>query len=273
MTSTLIKRTLALAFVTSIFGCKLAIANDLTFGIWPTQSIATTGDFASSCQTPNRVIPKYTSVAPAVTERDIAAWDESNGKFTLKETNWKTQELKELLLDRCFVLVVNGRILTQGVILSSHSARLSTIPTLSVFSENDKLILQFNAGNRSTSASGEATPIYLQELKEVFSASPVLSTQLAALAIKEKISALPDYHGAGARWISAVHRLMLNKRIFEGMSREELVSLIGEPSSIQENVNDHAESTQSYSWYFNTPIHVNPLFSALVKMVRYKVLE
>jgi hypothetical protein len=52
------------------------------------------------------------------------------------------------LADHCFVLAIDGKVISSGVVLWRHSARLVRTPALLITSENKTFMLQLTSGNR-----------------------------------------------------------------------------------------------------------------------------
>lgn len=106
------------------------------------------------------------ATTPTLTERDVIAW--KSPEWLLANTNFpKGRAL--VLVDHCFVLAVNGKEITRGLVLSSHSARLSRLPTLYLAGKATGLWASlYNVGYGYGSS-----PVFLnQDLTKVFGAIP-----------------------------------------------------------------------------------------------------
>ena len=191
-------------------------------------------------------------VAPTISELDIVAWDTKTALWSIKKEKLTATESMQNLQDHCFILAIDGVLISHGVALSSYSARLTKIPTLNVFYQDDTITLQLNSENRSS----KRKPIHVEVIDRVLGSSAHLQKQLARL----QENAMPEQHIAlGRAWKNAIERLINASDISQGMSIDLLERKLGKPTQIRQ-----VEDKQIYSWYFNTPMHVNPVFTVIV---------
>lgn len=108
--------------IASLLLSGVACAGDTpAMQLWVTSPIGASDGSHCAIQEP---LPTTT---PTLTERDVIAW--KSPEWQLNNTNFpKGRAL--VLVDHCFVLAINGKEITRGLVLSSHSARLSRLPTL-----------------------------------------------------------------------------------------------------------------------------------------------
>ncbi|WP_093217722.1 MULTISPECIES: hypothetical protein [unclassified Variovorax] len=85
-----------------------------------------------------------------------------------------------------------------------------------------------------------------------------LSLQRERLRAEVAEQKLPDYGGAGRRWAAAVQALLDRRALQAGQPVAEVVCLLGPPSREEGGAN---ASQRVYHWYFDTPMHVNPILS------------
>lgn len=78
--------------------------------------------------------------APILTEADVVAWSPSSGRWRL------ARDPGAGFVDHCFLLSIDGTHLTRGMILSSHSARLTALPVLTTFRRGEGVELWLSAG-------------------------------------------------------------------------------------------------------------------------------
>lgn len=106
--------------------------------LWVIDTIGTGN--GSACEfAGDAVLP---SSSPTLTERDVAHWDKVAERWHLGSNS-----LLSGLLDRCFVLAVDGKLLSSGLVLSSRSARLNGLNTLNVYANKQGAYLQLTSGN------------------------------------------------------------------------------------------------------------------------------
>jgi hypothetical protein len=103
-----------------------------------------------------------------LTEQDIAAWDAHSARWTLKPSRFAAPAAAHNLQDHCFVLAIDGKLVSSGAVLSSYSARLITFPTLSVLTQSNAVSLQLNSGHRGT----RSQPIHVAALDAVLARLP-----------------------------------------------------------------------------------------------------
>jgi hypothetical protein len=122
-----------------------ALADDAPrLSLWITQAIAGWAD-VSVCSMQVNAPPNRATL----TERDVVAWDEQIGGWVLDTQRFPDQAAARQLADHCFVLTINGKPISSGVVLWRHSARLVRIPTLLISSANKSIVLQLASGNRN----------------------------------------------------------------------------------------------------------------------------
>ncbi|WP_326999104.1 hypothetical protein [Comamonas testosteroni] len=81
-----------------------------------------------------------------INETDVVAWDARYGRFTLDPGRYPASAL-DSLEKRCFVLLVDGGFVGDGVTLSVKTSTLTGLNTLNLIPEGDKLTIQFTTGN------------------------------------------------------------------------------------------------------------------------------
>lgn len=105
-------------------------------------------DSGSSCSMAR--IQETAAATPAdatlIDESDVVAWDARYGRITLDPSRYPANAL-ESLEKRCFVLLVNGGYIGDGVTLSVKTSMLTGFNTLNLIPKGDKLIIQFTTGN------------------------------------------------------------------------------------------------------------------------------
>lgn len=94
-----------------------------------------------------------------INENDVTAWNPQTARWTLDPNKFTKYKFYKEVQDHCFYLSINGGIVANGAILSSHSARLSSSPTVRVFYTQNGIDLQLASGN-----SSDAQPIHMDKL-------------------------------------------------------------------------------------------------------------
>lgn len=84
-----------------------------------------------------------------ISENDVIAWNPATARLTLNPSKFSNDDVYRKLQDHCFYLKIDGKLITSGPVLSSHSARLSKFPTMKVYSSEKGLDLQLVSGNSS----------------------------------------------------------------------------------------------------------------------------
>jgi len=145
-------KTNALWFACWVFCSGAACAETPRMHLWITQSIAGLSD-VSVCRLPTAdssvVQPAPPNISVMLTEHDVAAWNNQTGVWSLEAHRFPNQKVAWQLVDHCFVLAIDGKQVSSGVVLWKHSARLTKIPTLLVSTRHHALVLQLASGNKN----------------------------------------------------------------------------------------------------------------------------
>ncbi len=141
--------------------------------LWITDPIGATS--GSRCQLPESTVaaPRLPTIQPTLTEGDVIAWNADNGRWTLNPVRFASGDAHAKLHDRCFVLAIDGKLISSGVVLSSHSARLIGFPTISVSNQNNALDLRLTSSNHES----HLQLIHIDALDAVFRHSANLEPQ------------------------------------------------------------------------------------------------
>lgn len=189
-------------------------------------------------------------------EGDVAEWSASNAKWKLDPSRFPASAAHDIT-DRCFELAIDGRLLERGLVLSSHSARLTGFATISVSRDGGALWLQLTSGNHGM----HVRALRVEELDRLFFDPARLEHQLARLRRSGGGAGPVDMLAIGREWSDAVGALVDAGRIAVGMGEAELVARLGAPSTDRPG----ADEERRLTWYFETPMHVNPVFSARIR--------
>ena len=153
-------RTLTLLATALAFSANAVAAEPPQLARWVTDTIGMTN--GSQC-----VLPESTplpSVPPTLTEKDVAAWNAAEGKWRLDPIRFAGDEGAYKLADRCFVLAIDGQLMSSGLALFSYSARLTGFPVLIINTRDKAVDLQLLAGNHV----GRARLLHVDKLDKVF---------------------------------------------------------------------------------------------------------
>jgi hypothetical protein len=159
-------KNLALLLIGLVISVNAAAVDAPRLMLWVTDSIGASN--AAQCKQEELPAPKLPTRAPTLTEQDVAAWDAHSARWTLKPSRFATADAAHNLQDHCFVLAIDGKLVSSGAVLSSHSARLITFPTLSVLTQNNAVSLQLNSGHRGP----RSQPIHVDALDAVLARLP-----------------------------------------------------------------------------------------------------
>lgn len=134
-------------FVASLIFSAAAIADDTPrLALWLTDSIGASSGDKCDLTTSQIDASGLLATKPILTESDVVAWNRETGRSTLNPVRFSSTD-EQTLQDHCFVLAVDGKPISSGMLLSSHSARLTGFPTISIISHNNALDLQLTSGN------------------------------------------------------------------------------------------------------------------------------
>ncbi len=141
-------RNLALLLVALVFSTTASAGGAARLMLWVTDSMGTTdGAQCALPSSPTRALPTR---APTLTEQDVTTWDAKNARWTLNPTKFTPAAIVSTLQDHCYLLVLDGKLVSSGVLLSGHSARLTGFDTLSVYTQNHAPYLQLTSGNHGS---------------------------------------------------------------------------------------------------------------------------
>lgn len=82
-----------------------------------------------------------------LTEQDVVGWDQKTSTWTLDPERFAGSEGGWKIADRCYELAIDGKVLSKGLVLWTHSPRLTGFDTLIVTNANASLQLQLLSGN------------------------------------------------------------------------------------------------------------------------------
>lgn len=108
-----------------------AVAAHPRLALWITAPIGPTN--GAHCKVaPSPPISSLFESPPTLTENDVINWNEQDGRWSLDTSKISLSKAKNKIQDHCFVLVIDDSLVSSGLILSSYSARLTSLPTISV---------------------------------------------------------------------------------------------------------------------------------------------
>lgn len=155
-------------FLSSLaFSATACAADAPRLMLWVTDSISATN--GAHCRLAELPAPTLPALQPSVTEQDVTAWDPLSARWTLNPARFAVAAAAHTLQDHCFVLAIDGKFVSSGVLLSEHSARLIDFPTISVSTQDNVLSLQLNSSHRG----GHRRPIHVDALNGVLGQRPV----------------------------------------------------------------------------------------------------
>ncbi len=134
--------------------------------LWVTESIGASN--ATQCKLAEFNAPSLPSGAPTLTEQDVTGWEAKGALWTLNSTRFAVADAGHVLNDHCFVLAIDGMLVSSGVVLSSYSARRITFPTISVSNQNLAVTLQLNSGHQGD----RSQPIHVSALNSILALRP-----------------------------------------------------------------------------------------------------
>jgi hypothetical protein len=137
------------------FAASAAAADAARLALWIADPIGTSSgidcDLEASPASAGRLLAMPLPVAPpTLTELDVIAWNRSNGRWSLDPARFAGIESAQKLQDRCFLLAIDGKLVSSGIVLSEYSARLTGFPTLIVINRNNALSLELLSSNHGS---------------------------------------------------------------------------------------------------------------------------
>ena len=185
----------------------------------------------------------------ALTEKDVRAWSPYGARWTLDPARFPAS-IGDRLADHCFILTIDGKTINSGVVLWVDTPRLTGYPTLNVIPHDGALTLQLTSGNHGTYVRA----IHAQAIEDVLGNKANLAQQL------ESVKGGGNHVAAGRAWADAVRHLMDQKAIKPGIPVADVIAQLGPSTSTS-----GTGAQKTYTWYFDTPMHVNPIFTLEAK--------
>jgi hypothetical protein len=131
--------------------------------LWLTESIGATDASQCNLHTTSNIAHPLPAITPAVTEKDVIAWDLNTVLITLDPARFNSGNAIYALQDHCFILAIEGKMVASGVVLSSYSARYIRFPTLRVFNRKEEIDVQLT----SDFTGYNSTPILVNKIDAV----------------------------------------------------------------------------------------------------------
>lgn len=221
-------------------GSAIAQAPQMTLSLGP----HTDAPDGSACAA---VMAQPDAVTRRLTEADVIGWHAEHGRMALDPARFPADSSLPGLMDRCFALAIDGKTVEAGLALSVNTPLLTGYPTLNVAERNGTVELQLTSSNH-----GRHIRLVHRDALHAVLAQP------ASLARWRARAQHPEQYAAmGEAWSNAVRRLIDQKIIRAGIPFSEVVAQLGEPT--RSTPGD--AGIVRYQWYFETPMHVNPMFS------------
>ena len=140
---------IAVATFSLLISCAMQSATAQRLKLYIQQPIAYTD--GSQCALPltqaAAAIAQPSASDLLLTEHDVVAWNPTRAIWSLMPERVSD---RWLLVDHCFTLSIDDKVVVSGIVLSAETARLTGLPTLNVLtrSNSDKpLDIQLTSGN------------------------------------------------------------------------------------------------------------------------------
>lgn len=193
------------------------------------------------------VMSRPDAVTQRLTEADVTGWHAEHGRMALDPARFPADASLPGLMDRCFTLAIDGQVIETGLALSVNTSLLTGYPTLNVIAKNGVVELQLTSSNH-----GRHMRLVHRDALQAVLAQPA---NLARWRARAKDAG--QYATMGEAWSNAVRRLIDQKVIRSGMPFSDVVTQLGEPTRSTPG----EAGVMRYQWYFDTPMHVNPMFT------------
>ncbi|HVL10574.1 MAG TPA: hypothetical protein VM512_15650 [Burkholderiaceae bacterium] len=235
---------LAVAGLVWMTGSALAQAPQMVLSLGP----HTKAPDGAACEA---VMAQQDAVTQRLTEADVIGWHAEHGRMTLDPARFPVEASSPGLMDRCFALVIDGKTIDTGLALSVNTSVLTGYTTLNVITRNGVVELQLTSSNH-----GRHMRLVHRDALNAVLAQPANLARWRARA-KDAGQYAGQYAVMGEAWSNAVRRLIDQKAIQSGMPFDDVVAQLGEPTRSAPGEN----GVMRYQWYFDTPMHVNPMFT------------
>jgi hypothetical protein len=133
-----------------VLAASVAAADQRRLALWITEPIGATDGSQCNLNSASADAAKFPAAPPTLTERDVIAWHPKTARWTLDPTRFTGIESAQKLRDHCFILALDGKLVSSGMALSEYSARLSGFPTLIVMNRNDAINLELLSSNHGS---------------------------------------------------------------------------------------------------------------------------
>jgi len=146
---------------------KLAGRPRLTLSI--TESFGTSD--GSQCNL-NAASPTQQQISLALTENDVAAWEPYGARWMLDPTRYNESNMMGRLSGHCFVLSIDDKVVSSGVVLWVYTGQLTGYDTLNVIPKDGTLTLQLTRGNHRN-----ISLLHAQALGEILGGKPPIQSK------------------------------------------------------------------------------------------------
>ena len=185
------------------------------------------------------------AVTQRLTEADMIGWHAEHGRMALDPTRFPAETAMPGLMDRCFALAIDDKLVETGLALSVNTPVLTGYPTFNVSARQGTLELQLTSSNH-----GRHIRLVHRDALHAVLAQPASLARWRARARDTG-----QFEAMGGAWVNAVRHLINQKVIRPGVPLADVVAQLGEPTRSAAG----AAGVMRYHWYFDTPMHVNPL--------------
>lgn len=107
-----------------------------------------------------------------LTENDVAAWEPYGARWMLDPVRYNESTMMGRLSGHCFVLSIDGKVVSSGVVLWVYTGQLTGYDTLNVIPKDGTLILQLTRGNHRN-----ISLLYGQALGEILGGKPPIQSK------------------------------------------------------------------------------------------------
>ncbi len=155
-------KTLVAMLASLIFASVASADGAPRLRLWITDPI---GADASQCvrSESSTDITRLLGIPPTLTELDVTSWDMADARWQLNPDRFPASNARQQLEDHCFALMLDGELISRGVVLSSYSARLIRFPTIVVTKRGQLLDLRLTSSFYGSSMK----PIHVKALDAV----------------------------------------------------------------------------------------------------------
>ena len=142
--------------------CAQAAAETPRLSLWITEAIGASNAGQCGLQGAMHMEALRAKVTYRIDDAEVAAWDPDTATWTLRDAGVSARERARQIADHCFILWIDGKPAATGVALWTYSARLVSMPVLSVSMASSVVSLRLGTNHGGSTSA----PVAYERIKE-----------------------------------------------------------------------------------------------------------